>query len=304
MKRLLKRIALAISAAVVLAGAVAGVYAFARSRTFDASMDKVYPIAPLPLQRSADPAVIARGKHLADAIAGCTVSFCHEGDLGGGETFSVGPLATFTGPNVSPGGLGAAYADGELARLIRHGVKKDGRSVRLMPAQDFGWLSDADLVAIISFFRSVAPVDRPNGIVKVNTLGKIYDVNGDFAIDVARRIDHEKIDLAPPPSANADYGRYLSRVCTACHGEHLSGGPIPGGPPSFPVPLNLTPHETGLKSWTFEDFDELLTHGIRKNGMKLQEFMPIEAFGKMDRSEKTALFAYLRTLPPTPFGNR
>lgn len=32
--------------------------------------------------------------------------------------------------------------------------------------------------------------------------------------------------------------------------------------------------------------------------------MPFEAFAKMNETEKKALFAYLRTLPPTPFGNR
>lgn len=304
MKRLAKRLILGVLALLVVLAGGAAIYACVQTRAFDASMEKVYDVAPLPLQRSSDPAVIARGKHIAESVAGCTVSFCHEGDFGGGETFSIGPLATITAPNISPGGLGAAYTDGELARLIRHGVKKDGRSVRFMPAQDFGWLPDADVVAVISYFRSVPAVERANGPFKVNTLGKVWDLRNGIAIDIARRIDHQRLDLGPAPSATADYGKYVARICSGCHGDGFSGGPLPGAPSSFPVPLNLTPHETGLASWTYEDFDKLMTQGIRKNGVKLQEFMPLEAVSKMNETEKHALFAYLKSLPPTPFGNR
>ena len=43
---------------------------------------------------------------------------------------------------------------------------------------------------------------------------------------------------------------------------------------------------------------------VFKNGKKIDPFMPIDAFGKYDDVEKRALFAYLMTLPPTPFGGR
>jgi hypothetical protein len=304
MKRILKRLALAILAAVVILASGVAIYACVQSSKFDASMAKVYDIPPMPMQRSTDPEVLERGKHLASAVAPCVASKCHGADLGGGEPIVMGPLATLTGPNISAGGLGAAYTDGELARVIRHGVKKDGRSLRFMPAQDFAWLPDSDVVAIVSYLRTLPAVDKPNGLVEVRTLGKVLDVKGDFAMDVARRIDHEKPDLAPPPSPTVEYGRYVTRMCSGCHGEHLSGGPLPGAPPSFPPPLNLTPHETGMKGWTYEDFDKLLTQSMRKNGEKLKPFMPVEAFGKMNETEKKAVFAYLQTVPPVAYGNR
>ena len=109
---------------------------------------------------------------------------------------------------------------------------------------------------------------------------------------------------APPPTPTAVYGKYLAMACTGCHGDHFSGGKIPGTPPDFPPPLNLTPDKTGLAGWTYEDFDKLLTTSIRKNGEKLKPFMPVEAFGKVNDTEKHALFAYLQTLPPVPYGNR
>jgi hypothetical protein len=79
---------------------------------------------------------------------------------------------------------------------------------------------------------------------------------------------------------------------------------LPGAPKSMAVPLNITPHETGIKEWTYEDFDKMLVTGIRKNGKSLAKFMPVEAFGKMSELEKKALWAYLRTVPPVPLGNR
>ncbi len=304
MKRILKRVAIAILGLLVVAGGGVGVYACVQTRSFDASMEKVYDVPAPTITRSTDPAVIERGKHLAIAVAPCAASKCHGADLGGGETFSMGPLATITGPNISQGGLGGAYSDGELARVIRHGLKKDGRSLRFMPAQDFSWLPDSDVVAIVSWIRTMPAVDRANGPMSIGTLGKVLDVNGQAELDVARRIDHEKTETVPPPSPTAEYGKFLARLCTGCHGQHLSGGPLPGAPKSMPVPLNITPHETGLKEWSYEDFDKLLVTGVRKNGKSLASFMPVEAFGKMSELEKKALWAYLQTVSPTPFGNR
>jgi hypothetical protein len=248
--------------------------------------------------------VLALGKHIAEAIMPCGVGDCHGPDLGGGKRMEMGPLGSFQAPNVSAGGLGAAYSDGELARLIRHGIKKDGRSVLFMPSHDVEWLPDSDLVALISYIRTLPPVSKPNGSIELGTLAKILDRMEMIPLDIARRIDHEKAGRGPAPSPTKEYGALLGRACTGCHGATLSGGPIPGAPPELPVPSNLTPDATGLKGWTFEDFRRLMEHGIRKNGKKLDPFMPIEAFGKQDEVEKRALFAWLQSLPPIPFGNR
>jgi hypothetical protein len=304
LKRILKRVALALVALIVVVGGGIGIYACSQASTFDASIEKVYAVPAPAVTRSTDPEVIERGKHLATAVAPCTASKCHGADLGGGETFSMGPVATISGPNISAGGLGAAYTDGELARMLRHGIKKDGRSLRFMPNQDFAWLPDSDILAIVSYLRTLPPVDRANGPMSIGLLGKVLDVKGQVELDVARRIDHDKPDLAPPPSPTAAYGKYLTRLCTGCHGAGLSGGPIPGAPKSMGVPLNLTPHESGLKDWSYEDFDKTLVTGIRKNGQSLAKLMPVEAFGKMNELEKKAMWEHLKTLPPTPLGNR
>jgi hypothetical protein len=294
-----------VGAAVALGIAVAAVAGFAgvQSSAYDASLDKVYDV-PIPtVARSTDPEVLARGKHVVDAIAGCTSADCHGSDLGGGRTVELGPLGRFTGPNVSNGGLGLAYSDGELARLIRHGIKRDGRSVQFMPVQNFRWLPDDDVAAIVSYLRSTPAVERPNGPIAFTTLGKVLDRRGLVALDVARRIDHAAYEAPPRPSPSAAYGRFLANACTDCHGEHLSGGRIPGAPSSLPIPLDLTPHEDGLARWTFADFDRALTVGVKPSGEKLNPFMPA-GLGKLDDTEKHALWAYLQGIPARPFGQR
>jgi mono/diheme cytochrome c family protein len=304
-KRILLRILKTIGVVLLVLVVGLSIFVYAQAAAYDTSMDKVYAIAvPTNIARSAEPAVLARGKHLADSVAGCTMADCHGPDLGGGKVTDVGPIGTFAPPNVSPGGIGAAYSDGELARLIKHGVKKDGRSVRMMPAQDFCWLPDADVAAIVSYVRSLPPVDKPNTAMTVKVLGKVLDRRDMIPLDIARRIDHDHPLEAPPPSPTAEYGKLLARGCSGCHGERMSGGPIPGAPSDFPVPLNLTPHDTGLGDWTYEDFDKLLATDIRKNGKKVDPFMPTAALKNLDDTERKALWAYLRTLPPTPFGNR
>lgn len=302
MKRWLKRVGLGVLVVVGVLGASAFVYAKVQSSAFDTSMEKVYDV-PLPaVARSTDPIVLARGRHLVESVAACATRDCHGADLGGGKTLEMGPLGTLTGPNVTQ--MAALYNDAELARLVKHGIKKDGRSLRFMPVQDFNWMSDSDVAAIVSYVRTVPPVDRANGPMQIGLLGKVLDRRGEFIFDVARRIDHARVESAPAPAPNAEYGKYVVRMCTGCHGEHLSGGAIPGAPPSVPIPLNLTPDESGLKGWTYADFDKLLTTGVRKNGKQLDPFMPIQAFGKMDDTEKHALWAALESIPPAPFGGR
>lgn len=304
MKYWIKRIAIALGVSVVLIAAGVGIFVYLQVSAFDRSLDKVYAVEPLAFEPSNDALVLARGKHLSESVFACTFSDCHGSDLGGGKPMVMGPLGSITGPNVSMGGLGAAYTPGELGRLIRHGIKKDGRGVRFMPSQDVAWLPDSDVIAIVSYIRTLPPVTRPNGTVEIKTLGKVLDRLDKIPLDIARRIDHVNAGRGPAPAPTAAYGALIAKSCTGCHGTNLSGGRIPGAPSELPMPTNLTPHETGLKGWRYEDLERALVQGLKKDGSKIDPFMPLAAFGKFDDVEKRALWAHLQSLPPTELGNR
>jgi mono/diheme cytochrome c family protein len=303
--RVIKKVLLGVLGllAVLLLGAFG--FAATEAAVFDSSLKKVYAVAPPLLSASTDTAVIARGKHLAESIGGCIG--CHGPDLGGKPGKDMGPIGLLHVPNLTrgQGGVGSRYSDGKLARLIRDGIKADGRGVRFMPAQDMSWWPDDDVIAVISYVRSVPNVDRASGNSTVGMLGKVLDRMDKLPLDVARRIDHtveHQRTLVPSPTA--EYGQYLAKACTGCHGPSFSGGPIPGAPASMPVPANITPDTSGIKHYDEAAFMRFIATGVKPNGKKLDPFMPLQLLQNMNDTERRALFAYLASLPARPFGGR
>lgn len=268
------------------------------------SMAKTYDL-PIPkVTLPTDAAALARGKHLAFSLGGCATADCHGSNLSGGKEVGFGPLGVMRSSNITRGGLGGQYSDGELFRLLRHGITRTGKSVLFMPVQDFNWLPEKDLLAIIAWVRSVPPSSKSPAPMQVTWIGRIFDRLDWLVFDVGRRIDHKNIPQAPPPAPTAHYGSFIARGCQGCHGDHLSGGPIPGAPPNIPPPTNLTPHETGLKTWTMQDFRKAIATARRPNGTTIHSFMPLEILKNMNEIELQALWNHLRSLPPRPLGQR
>ena len=91
--------------------------------------------------------------------------------LAGGRPFHL-PFGTIYSRNLTPDvetGIGR-YTDGELARVLRHSVKPDGRAA--LPFMESQNLSEEDLTAIISFLRSQPPVRRAVPDHDLNLVGK------------------------------------------------------------------------------------------------------------------------------------
>lgn len=298
-----KKVALGLGGLIGVLLVGGGAFAYSQTSAYDASMSRVHDVPVPKIAAATDPVAIERGSHLVQTLGGCALGDCHGADMSGGKVIDVGPVATLVAPNITR--IVSAYSDGELARLFRDGIKKDGTSVIMMPVQDFYWLPDEDIAAIIGYLRSIPVVDKVVPPTVVKPFGKILDRQGQFPLDIARFMS--ELDRLPPPPKAArtkEYGAYVARLCSGCHGESFSGGPIPGAPPDLPVPLNITAHETGLKGWTYEDFAKMSTTGVNPKGKKLDPFMPFEALGKMNEDERGALYLYLMSLPPKPFGER
>jgi hypothetical protein len=94
-------------------------------------------------------------------------------------------------------------------------------------------------------------------------------------------------------------------MCVGCHGEGMSGGPIPGVPPEWPEAANLTPDATGLESWSEEQFTRVLRTGVRPDGRQIDAtYMPWKQLALFSNDELHAIWLHLRTLTKKPRGQR
>jgi mono/diheme cytochrome c family protein len=111
-------------------------------------------------------------------------------------------------------------------------------------------------------------------------------------------IDHDgPRPVAPQPGVTVEYGMYLARTCTLCHGSELNGQTIFDGS----VALNLTPGGE-MKGWSEEDFTATMRTGVTPNGHQLKDGMPWKYFGQMTDDEMKAVWLYLQSLPALPQG--
>ena len=306
--------------AVLVAFAV-GVYAWAdittnrlRAQTFETHMVD-FPI-PFPI----DPAEVSamgltedaarqlaqrraaeRGQHLVTARYTCIA--CHSANFGGGVMVDAFPIGSLLAPNLTlgAGSRTAEFQPRDWDRIVRHGVLKDGHPA-VMPAQDFQHMSDQELSDIVSYIRSLPPVDHTVPRSTFGPLGKILVATGRTKFSASQIASHSVPHPARPPSesVSAEFGKYLASVCMGCHGPDFSGGPISGGDPSWPPARNLTPDTTGLKAWTYDQFVTALVKSQRPDGTALRVPMTLMAsYGQsMTETERQALWAYLQSLPP------
>lgn len=271
--------------------------------------------APYPrIAASTDSNVIARGRYLAYGPAHC--SDCHtppaeyaslklgtQPPLSGGATFPI-PLGAISVPNITPDketGIGL-LSDSAVARMLRYGVRPDGRSA--IPFMEYHELSDADLAALISFLRSQPPVHNLVPDHTLNLLGKAVMA---FVIKPIG-------PSAPPPAESPAQvptigrGAYLVNAvanCAGCHtkrsmvtgaytGPRLAGGSEMegGGTP----PIKLTPPDITAAGrtgqWTEEEFLARFHAGERIPGSP----MPWQAFRRIKDDDLRAIYRYLKTV--------
>jgi mono/diheme cytochrome c family protein len=290
--KLVKTLGLGLISVVVLLVAV--VYGVSEAR-----LRKTYEFAAVTgLNVTRDPAQIARGKHLATAVAKCTD--CHTADLGGKKFIDGGPLGTIYASNLTGGrgGALAGYTDAQLDAAIRHGVRPNGRGIMIMPSDEYQDLSNEDVSAIIAYLRSLAPVDRELETSHLGPLGRALYVAGKLPFIPAERIDHTAGPKAAPPAGpTREYGQYLVNVggCRGCHGPNLVGGPSPE--PGAPAAANITPAGP-IGQWSEADFNRAIRTGTRPDGSKLKDFMPWRSMAAHTDEELHAIWLYLQTVPP------
>ena len=205
------------------------------------------------------------------------------------------------------------YTDGELAYLIRSGVRRDGQYVPpWMPK--FPLLSDEDLYSVIAFLRSDHPLVEPSDMEQP-------EPDPSFFAKFLLRTSLKPLPypegpvIAPPESDKTAYGRYLAVGkfdCYACHSASFakmdpmqpenSKGYFGGGNILYDkqmnkvISANLTmDEETGLGKWTEEEFITTLRFGRKPDGTAVQP--PMMPAPRITDEEASAIWTYLQTVP-------
>ena len=261
-----------------------------------ARMERVYDIPPDNLTIPGDAESVARGEHWVNAEC----IGCHGDDLSG-RVFLEGPFGYIDTANLTSGqgGIGSEFTDKDWVRAIRHGVSPEGKSLMVMPSQNFWYYSDEDLGSIIAYLKTLPPVNSVMREPSFNLLGKAMLSAGLFgnAILVAENISHDTRPEYPPVGVTVEFGKYLVDVsgCRECHGADLSGGK--SADPSAIAAPNLTPGGE-LIAWQTADFINALRTGVTPFGKKLDPAqMPWEHFRNFSDNELTAIFMYLQSQP-------
>jgi len=273
--------------------------------------------APYPnLAASRDSAVIARGRYLAYGPAHC--SDCHTApvdyasletgsspSLSGGVEFPI-PLGTIRVPNLTPDsatGIGRR-SDGDLTRMLRYGVRADGRAA--IPFMEYHDLSDADLVAVLSFLRRQPPVRHAVPDHDLSLLGKAVMA---FAITPIGPSGTPPAE-SPPSGPTLERGAYLVTAVAACAGCHTQRSMVTGaytGPRlaggaameaadnahTKLVPPDITGNPGGRAATSTEDeFVARFRAGVRIPGSP----MPWQAFRRITDADVRAIYRYLRSI--------
>lgn len=203
-----------------------------------------------------------------------------------------GFIGDMVAANLTPGDRLAEYSDGEIFRVLRHGVDRDGRLLGFMSLLTYSQLSDADTEAIVAYLRTLepAPSTGPTGD-NLNALGMVMFGAGLFGPQPAFATDAVN---APPQAMNAEYGAYVATFaeCRGCHGANATGVPASAVGPAIPNPRPL------VSALNLEGFTTMMRTGVRPGGAAFPPSMPWQVAAKLTDDDLAALYHYL--IAPVP----
>ena len=264
----------------------------------DRKLARHVEVAVTPVALRSDAAAVERGGYLFRS-RGC--ADCHGADGAGRVVIDDGKGMLIRSPDITPAanGVVAAYAPVDWVRTIRHGVKRDGRPVMIMPSEEYNRFVDADLAALVAYVRQLAPGGGAKAQVRLPMPVKALYAAG-MIRDASEKIDHSLPPAQPvPEGVTAAHGAYVANGCIGCHGAQLAGGKIPGAPPDWPPAAKLTPGPgSALDRYpSAEQFMAMLKSGKRPDGSNVSKVMPFVSLQEMSEVDMRALYLHLRSLP-------
>lgn len=257
----------------------------------EAVIERRYPLASTTVEASDEAKAIARGAHLV-IIAGC--ADCHGRDLEGRLLNRV-PLLPIWSSNLRL--LAQSMSDEEFERAIRYGLTPAATSTWAMPSFDYTYMSEDDVVAIVSYLRTLAPAGTEKPAPSVDMGARFAIVREDLVPIALRALENSaSLDMGP----RYDGGRYLARIgCSDCHGTDLTGS-ADGTAPDLSV----------VARYDRNAFFALMRGGksVNGRGLKVMQRMTAARFRGFADYEIDALYDYLsaraRALSPRNSSHR
>lgn len=256
--------------------------------------EKSYQIELKPLTVQHDSASLALGAHLS-VIRGCTD--CHASDLGGKVMVDDPAMGRLVTPNLTKGkgGLPADYSTEDWVKAIRHGLNRENTPLKLMPSQEFNFLTEKDLAALIAYCQTLPSIDRELPEMEIRPVGVLLTHFDKIPMVPAELIDHEKeavVDI--PNEVSLENGQYLAASCSGCHRPDFKGGD--GHIPGSPQVADIT-GSGNVGKWTEEQFITALRTGNTPEGKQLDNgFMPWQMTQAYTDTELKSLYIYLKSL--------
>ena len=273
-----------------------------------------------PQEAVADAETVERGAYIF-AAGGCLA--CHTDIKRGGARLAGGaplrtPFGVFHPPNITPDrdhGIGR-WSDAEFLRALRHGIAPDGRPYYpAFPFTSYTKASERDLLDLKAYLfaqPAVAQANRPHELR--------FPFSQRWLMWPWRWINFDSTPWAAVAGrpAPVNRGAYLVEAlahCGECHtsrdrlgalrrDQWLAGAPFGMGDAIAP---NLTPHPTGLVDWTTGEIAFALEYGTTPDGGAFGDEMgEVVEHGtsKLTATDREAIAAYLKALPPLPAAAR
>jgi len=227
-----------------------------------------------------DAASIAEGGRLAK-VFGCRG--CH----GANSEGSVWPDPPWFVASVAPPGIArkiASYSDAEVLRLIRHGIKKDGTSLFIMPTVSHRFIADEDAVKVIAWLRTLKPTDKDiTQPMRYGLVGRFGILTGQFQPSV-------QIGKVAEQRRPANIGRYYyDAICSECHNIDRTKIAPDGGQTTPALGAMAAAYDPAA-------FRKLMRTGVGMSGrdLGLMKMVATESSYAFTDDEITALQEYLK----------
>ena len=252
--------------------------------------------------------IVERGRELVKGVASC--GFCHGAKrepnslLIGGLSFydSYGEVKA---SNLTPSKDGIKDWSGEdIIEALRTSQNKDKVEISYEAHSGYEWVSDTDLISIVSYLKTIPPVKnhvdrRDVGIIEKNTSG--FLVSPKSVKGYVPEIDKSHV---------REYGKYLvERVarCTECHnskvgvfggGDYLAGGRLiknENGEKEAPsIIINRAYNEN---SWKKDTWREFFRKGLASDGKVIDaNFCPTKFYKTAPDKDIEPMIEYLASL--------